>query len=91
LKLSEIFSDKDDKLAILEAIKRTYNPHPHHHHLFSQFDMVMIQLGFLSIAFLFPTTLDIRDTRGVEGVHLWAVIGRMLGTTLVFIPVVIST
>ena len=90
--LLEDIPGKAEKLQIMEAIKKdldaccdtsdapiellTYNPNQS----FSQFDMAMTQFGFFSVIFLFPDSLGIRDTRGMEGfVHLWAVIGRMLG------------
>ena len=94
LRLVEDSPEKEEKLQIIDAINKdldactdcdtsdspkhlfTYNPKL----FFNQFDMVMTQFGFFSLVYLFPSSLGIRDTRGIEGfVHIWAVIGRMLG------------
>jgi hypothetical protein len=92
LKLVEDVPDKEGKLALIDALKKDLDlccdtsdsPHQlmtyHPKLFFSQFDMTMTQFGFFSIIFLFPSTLGVRDTRGIEGfIHLWAVLGRMLG------------
>jgi len=86
--------DKGGKLDLLAALKAdldascdtreseketelfTYHPQL----LFSQFDMLMTQYGFISIIFLFPKTLGIKDTKGIDGfLHLWAIFGKLLG------------
>ena len=46
----------------------------------SQFDMVMTQFGIISLVYLFPNTLGIKNKEGLDGfLHLWAVIGKILG------------
>ena len=92
VKLVEDILGNEDKLQIIDAINKDLNSccdttdSPKHlftYHpklFFSQYDMAMTQWGFFSIIFLFPSSLGVRDTRGMEGfLHTWAVIGRMLG------------
>jgi len=59
----------------------TYRRCSHPKVFLSQFNMVMTQFGFIFILFLFPLgTVGIRDTTGTDGfMHLWPVIGRLLG------------
>lgn len=84
--------DRAEKERIIEALKLDLaqcldlSEVPHHlltYHpqvFLSQFDMVMTLFGFVSLLFLFPEALGIRDTYGIDGfMHLWAVISRMLG------------
>lgn len=46
----------------------------------SQYDMTMTQFGFIGVVYMFPRFIGIGDMKGLDGfLHLWAVIGRLLG------------
>jgi len=76
--ISALKKDLDDCVDTSDSPSELFTYHPKV--FFSQFDMLMTQFGFISMVFLFPKSLGIRDTEGLRGfLHMWAVLGKMLG------------
>jgi len=91
LKKMEEAALNSETSVILEAVRKDLEPIPTPdvpHHLItyypavpmSQYDLSMTQFGIISLVYLFPGVLGIRDCRGLDGfMHLWGIIGKFLG------------